>query len=642
MKKFVSVLCGVLLFAVSLLVSCSHNVGGGGSYTVPAIDISYLFKHEFTPPKDSENTVFWEDFEGSSINEKNNWDFRNASLTTLSDIRSDLAGKQPQFISWVELLFNGADSQVIRIEDEILDTSYIKYDNLNITEDCYLTFRYFYVAVRESVFRVVLDGEDVVYSVKGSGTSAGFTIRTVSVEIPAGTTSISFEAENTNGYQFDTWPNAAFIDDITLVYDKISEIIVTPRSSQKTYIGCPDKEKIRVQAYAVRADGTMIDKEVSLSSSKGPIDNKGYFTPKLSGTFKISGICDGITGESGEITIAANNSCEGPCTVGGITYRGIQSDNGTSLSSQNKTYSNYNGRFDFDYPRTDKVTADGFVRIKGKYTPSTLANGELDRVLITVESGEKETVYICDRYFDLRVWLPFGREHKITVNPANINCFSYTEDGKVCEGDTRGWVYMSGVTITATNTNSNSNILTYPSWYCQADSFVVQNFTNEALYGLPQNASAERKFKAIHDYICLNFYYDYDSVISNNLHRKKQDAVSAIKNKTAVCEGYANLTAAMARYAGIPSGVVVSNRLNHAWNRVWINGTELFCDTTWDDPDDEPYSDYISYKYFLLSDFDGVNKDHEDANQHIDSRHAASGPVHTEELSELLKQGYLF
>lgn len=647
MKKISAYLCGVLLVTVSLFVSCSHDVGGGGSsYTPPASNISRVFMHKFNPPEDSANTVFWEDFEGATITARNPWTYKDASLTTLSAIRTDLGSKNSNSKSWYDTLFGGEESQVIRIEDTRNDTSYLKYDNLNITEDCYLTFRYFHVAVSQSVFRVVLNGTNgttEVFSVQGTGTSSGFTVKTVSMIIPAGTTSISFETENTNGYHFTNWPNAVFVDDITLVNDKISSIVVTPRSSQKTYVGCSDKEKFRVEAYALRADGTKVEKEVTLSSPAGTIDAKGYFTPTQAGVFKITGSCDGVTGESGEITIASKYSCEGPCTVGGVTYYGTNTDNGTLLSKQNPNYNNFNARIDFEYPATNSVTADGFVRLKGKLTPSTKEYSDLEKVVITVKSGDKETIYCCDKEFDVRVWLPFGNNHEIKICPANIEYRSYIEDGKECEGDVKYRTYWELYTINATNTRANADILAYPSWYCQADSFVVQNFTNEALYGLSQSATQEEKFKAIHDYICLNLYYDYDSIVpKGNPNRKKQDAVSSIKNKTAVCEGYANLTAAMSRYAGIKAGVVISNKLNHAWNHVWIDGTELFCDTTWDDPENDPDSEYISYSYYLLTDFNGVRNDHEASDQKIDDRHAVSKVPEIDELSELLKQGYVF
>jgi len=641
MKKISAYLCVVLLVTVSLFVSCSHDVGGGGSsYTPPASNISRVFMHKFNPPEDSANTVFWEDFEGATITARNPWTFKDASLTTHSAVRDYLTEKVPANRNWYASFFGGEESQVIRIEDIEFDTSYLKYDNLNITEDCYLTFRYFHVAVSQSVFRVVLNGSTQIFSVNGVQTSSCFEIKTVSMKIPAGTTSISFETENTNGYHFTNWPNAVFVDDITLVNDKISSIVVTPRSSQKTYVGCSDKEKFRVEAYAVRADGTKVEKEVTLSSPAGTIDAKGYFTPTQAGVFKITGSCDGVTGESGEITIASEYSCEGPCTVGGVTYYGTNTDNGTLLSNQNSNYSY--GKIVFDYPKTNVVTASGFVRLKGHIVAET----NDDKVLIFVknEDGSKKTMYVGDRDFDLRVWLPFGGKHVITVCVGSTYCFTYTENGKTCEGDISGWSWTStNYTINATNTSSNAYILTYPSFECQADSFVVQNFTNEALYGLSQSATQEEKFKAIHDYICLNLYYDYDSIVpKGNPNRKKQDAVSSIKNKTAVCEGYANLTAAMSRYAGIKAGVVISNKLNHAWNHVWIDGTELFCDTTWDDPEKDPDSEYISYRYYLLTDFNGVNNNHEDPNQKIDDRHAVSETTEIDELSELLKQGYVF
>ena len=115
----------------------------------------------------------------------------------------------------------------------------------------------------------------------------------------------------------------------------------------------------------------MEGKTISMSSSNGTIDSKGYFTPSQTGTTTITATCDGVTGNSGQITIYDSYFIENNVTVGGINYNGMQSDSGELLSTQTKTYLNYDGKIDFEYPKTDKVTADGFVRIKGKLTPSS-------------------------------------------------------------------------------------------------------------------------------------------------------------------------------------------------------------------------------------------------------------------------------
>lgn len=662
MKKSTSFLCVVFLFLVGIFVSCSQGVSptsiptptpdpNPSSYTRKITYKNTDPKYKYYMPQDSSDTIFWDDFEGEAITSKNPWTYTNyVELTSFKQVRDKLIEDNPGK-TWCSGVFGGSESKVIKLTDKGYKTSVLTYENLTIHQDCYLTFRYSFIAVPQSTFKVILDGNTEVFSINGVNSSTSFSVSTVSVKVPAGTKSITFKTQNNNGSTYTTWPSGAFIDDVSLVYDKVSSVIVTPQSSQKTYVGCSEKERIRAQAYPLRADGTYVENvAVSFSSPKGNFDSKGYFTPTVAGTTKITANCNGVTGTSGQITVASSNSCEGSVTVAGVTYTGTKTVSGTLLSAQDPNYSNFNAKIAFEYPQKDTVTADGFVRIKGKLTPSTNGSSEYNKVVIYVSSAEasdsdyaNSTVYLCDADFDLRVWLPFEGTNKISVYPADIIYSTYTdENGKTCEGDFKQWRYIKSYTINATNTRSSSTdkMYIYPSYFCQADSPLVQNWTNEALYGLPSNASAEEKFQAIHDYICLSLYYDDDS-ISTKGTRKKQDAVSVIKNRMAVCEGYANLTAAMSRYAGIPSGVVISNAHRHAWNHVWINGTELFCDTTWDDPEEDPASTYFTYNYYLLTNFDGINDDHKDANQYFASRYAGC-EQNDDEVGILYQLGFVF
>ena len=108
------------------------------------------------------------------------------------------------------------------------------------------------------------------------------------------------------------------------------------------------------------------------------------------------------------------------------------------------------------------------------------------------------------------------------------------------------------------------------------------------------------KAKAIHDWIAENIYYDMDVFMSGTYG--DMDAISVLKTKKSVCEGYANLYAALARCCGIPCRVqggfalgigetpewtpanVQTTQSNHAWNEVYIDGRWILVDSTWDSP----------------------------------------------------------
>ena len=572
--------------------------------------------YTFYKPQASDNTIFYDDFEGGNLTSKNNWEISNVELSSFSEIRDFLEKVvDQQYKEWYQSLFDGKETKLASIYAVENGTSYMKLSNLNITEECLLTFRCFVPAGYKNTFSVYLNDDKKIFSMLSNQSGNAFNITTKSFLIPAGTNSITFELYNPNNWVETTWTKSAFIDDISLVKNKVSSLEVYPKSEQLTYIDCPENERIRAKVYLMRADGTTIDKAASLSSSNGNIDSNGFFTPTTSGSTCITVSSDGITKQSGNIIVYEDKLGleQRPCTIAGVTYKGIISDNGNDLSLQTTTYTDYDGKIDFDYPKTDNVTADGFIRIKGKLTPSTLEFSDYTNVAIFVDGKEYSTNYFDNGDFDVRVWLPFGSEHTIYVYSSYTEYNVYEDkNGKLCEGDLIQCKWCTPYVINVKNihqhTESDSGCddgrFVYPSDISQSDNYLVQNVTNETLFNLPDNASDREKFLAIHDYIVLNYYYDSDSLEEGK--RKKQDAVSVIKNGTCVCAGYSALTSAMARYAGIPSKYISSQELNHAWNHVRIDGVWYFCDTTWDDNSEEG-SNYLGHNYFLLTDYNGVN-----------------------------------
>lgn len=640
----------ILTIVSGIFMACGNPSGPiiNETYSIPNFEWK---KWQFYSPSNSEGTLIFEDFEGDFITSKNPWTQWNARLSSYAEIRSYISDKGNT--NWANSLFPGKASKLCLLSGESRTTSFIKYENLNVTEDANLTFRYFLSIVSGAEFKVFLNGnnQNVVFSEQGFNQGIFSAVKTTSIKIPSGTTSITFMVSNPTGFHYTNLPNGTYVDDISLVYDRVSKIYLTPKSNQKTYVGCAVSERIPVNAYALRSDGTIIeDQDVSITAANGSVSN-GFFIPSSAGTSRITASCNGISIDSGEITIFEDNSCQGPCTIAGVTYNGIQTDSGNNLP--------FNHYVELDFPETDTVTADGFVRIKGRLKEFRIYGGnEYSRVAIVVKNEGNQTIYVCDKEFDIRVWLPFSGENTITIGGAYITTNQYRDvNGNICEGDIKNYSWYSDYVIKATDTHvhtegsdgSESGSFVYPSYYSQSDNFLVQNTTNEVLSRLPPDASDEAKFQAIHDFIVTHCYYD-DSSLSNGTTRKKQDAVSVLKNGTAVCAGYSSLTSAMARYAGIPSKYISSKYLNHAWNHVYVQGdrpqkTWLFCDTTWDDPDKAPDSDRIFYNYFLLDDYNGVNNDHKYDQTVVLGHFAIPEVIDTyeePELPVLIKDGFWF
>lgn len=130
--------------------------------------------------------------------------------------------------------------------------------------------------------------------------------------------------------------------------------------------------------------------------------------------------------------------------------------------------------------------------------------------------------------------------------------------------------------------------------------------------------------KAIHDTVVLRLSYDTETLRHLMADRAwdgepPQDAASVFARKTAVCEGYARLMAALGKAAGVDIAYVTGHIRDaerrvpladdatmraalegwgHAWNAVKLDGAWQLVDATWDDPVGAP-PDAVSSTYLF-------------------------------------------
>lgn len=107
-----------------------------------------------------------------------------------------------------------------------------------------------------------------------------------------------------------------------------------------------------------------------------------------------------------------------------------------------------------------------------------------------------------------------------------------------------------------------------------------------------------QRILALHDWVCSYLRYDMDSIASGEIPPYYAEEV--VKNRNAVCLGFATLYAALCRSIDIPCNVVsgyalgigadtewtdettLTEEQNHAWNEVYVDNRWVIVDTTWD------------------------------------------------------------
>ena len=127
--------------------------------------------------------------------------------------------------------------------------------------------------------------------------------------------------------------------------------------------------------------------------------------------------------------------------------------------------------------------------------------------------------------------------------------------------------------------------------------------TNKTIINLAKSIVSEsdsdyEKIRKVHDWVANNIWYNWDGYRSGN--HGDNSALGVYKSKKAVCQGYANLTAAILRALGFSTKVVTgyalgagsegkwsqdlidSDESNHAWNEVYSDNRWIIIDTTWD------------------------------------------------------------
>lgn len=119
------------------------------------------------------------------------------------------------------------------------------------------------------------------------------------------------------------------------------------------------------------------------------------------------------------------------------------------------------------------------------------------------------------------------------------------------------------------------------------------------------------KLMYVHDYIIDNTVYNTSTTEDRN------NIYGAFVLRNTLCTGYAEAFDAVASKLGFKSYIIKSDKINHAWNLVMLDGRYYHIDCAWDDPTitnpnliNNPVSDYGRYLNFLVSDSTAYKQDH--------------------------------
>ncbi len=176
-----------------------------------------------------------------------------------------------------------------------------------------------------------------------------------------------------------------------------------------------------------------------------------------------------------------------------------------------------------------------------------------------------------------------------------------------------GWT--GGMSGTMSGGVYTLDLVYHPEYYTTAAQESYVNSEVAALVsslGLSDPSKSDyRKVLAIYDWMTPRIVYDYDHVNDDD-YKLKNTAYAALKNRTAVCQGYSVLFYRLAMEAGIDARIISgvgytdAGSEAHGWNIVKIGDKYYPLDSTWDAS--RKQAD-LAYKYFLagLPDF---SKDH--------------------------------
>jgi hypothetical protein len=231
------------------------------------------------------------------------------------------------------------------------------------------------------------------------------------------------------------------------------------------------------------------------------------------------------------------------------------------------------------------TTSDSKLKIAEKISEDN--NFIMFRIARNDRPEEEEVVIYPLKNGEIRTQLYFRKgagRYRVNVF-ANKTNEKYTSESR--------YSFVKGFDVDNSDTRDMEFLL--PSTEVQSDNKVLVKLAKNITKVSVDETDAIKK---IHDTIVADLDFDTASYKDRSFINKPYDAMTVSKTKIAVCLGYSNYLAALARIIGIRARVVFGKALyptgweDHAWNEVLVDGEWKIIDATWDD-------NPLKYTYFF-------------------------------------------
>lgn len=153
------------------------------------------------------------------------------------------------------------------------------------------------------------------------------------------------------------------------------------------------------------------------------------------------------------------------------------------------------------------------------------------------------------------------------------------------------------------------------------DDITALEYKIDDLFNVTVNDNMDNleKLKKIHDFVIDNTTYDIKRVNHNDNTYDSTRMNGILMEGYGICSAYADLMATVLTRLDIDNIKVSSSK--HVWNAVYLDGSWLHLDATWDDPVTTTGAQIISHDYYLINTADLKEKTAGDVEHQFDNKY---------------------